>query len=174
MKVPNIRSRRRGVVHTAGQIRLLRCGTGTSIYDLDSPTVKATYERTGDPVTCQVCLKMPVGRDQVPLKGCGRCGKDADIHTREANHYYEVPTELQTLVRSSLLYGDGKLEEIPSHLCNKAVMVEGTDEVPKAVVAHGVRVIVKIEVAYQDHLCSLCGNVSCRVVLGQAVKEQPS
>jgi hypothetical protein len=166
MRVPNIRSRRRGVVHTAGQIRLLRCGTGTNVYDLDHPKSRS-YEATGDPLTCHVCLKMPAKRDQVPLNGCRYCGEHADIHPQQTNHYYEVPTELQTLVRSAVLFGEGEVEEIPPHLCNQAVRITGTDAVPKSVVINGKLAVVKVHVFFQDHTCSLCGNVGRRDVLEQ-------
>lgn len=165
MKVPNIRSKRRGVVHTAGQIRLLRCGTGTTVYDLASPKSKRTFEHTGDEVTCAVCAKMPSKRDPVPLNGCRYCGEDSSIHPHQTNHYYEVPTELQTMVRSAILYGEGEVEEIPPHLCNQAVHVQGTDEIPKSVVIKGKQVVVKVYVAFLDYTCSLCGNVSRRDVL---------
>jgi len=169
MKVPNIRSTRRGIVHTAGQIRLLRCGTGTNVYDLSEPDSVRTFKYTGDPVTCSVCLKMPVKRDLIPLNGCRRCGQDSSIHPQHTNHYYEAPTELQMLVRSSVLFGDGEVEEIPPHLCNQTVHVRGTDEVPKVVVVQGKRTVVKVCVDYVDHTCSLCGSVGRRDVLGQEV-----
>jgi len=170
MMVPNIRSKRRGVVHTAGQIRLLRCGTGTSVYDLSEPDSVRTYEHTGDPVTCSVCLKMPEKREQVPLNGCRRCGQEPSVHPQQTNHYYEVPTELQVLVRSSVMFGEGEVEEIPPHLCNQAVNIRGVDEVPKAVVVQNSRIVVKVHVAFVDYTCSLCGSIGRRDVLRQEVK----
>jgi hypothetical protein len=137
---------------------------------LDQHDQAGNFKHTYEPVTCQVCLKMaayPGPREQVPLTGCRRCGDLPGAHLRETNHIYELPTEFQMMVRSSLLYGGGYLVEIPEHPCNGSVKIAGTDEVDRVIVIGRRRVVTQVKVSYEDLTCSFCGALQTRYVLGR-------
>jgi hypothetical protein len=173
MMVPNVKSTRRGVVHSAGQIRLLRCGTGTTIYEIKPGDSVPAYEYTREPITCAVCLKMsehPGPREEIPLTGCRKCGELPGKHWHGTNHPYELPTDFQVLVRSSIRRGGGYLVEIPDHVCNSSTLTLGHDEVDRVMVVGSKRVIVKVKVEFQDHTCNVCGALQRRDVLDQKVK----